>query len=808
MTYSTKFSTTSASANNSELVKNKIDLKNQSPLLIPLLFFISGILISRYFITEFYPIPYLIFFLVTSLLFVFFSYFKKALQAQWLIYIIFTFFGFLLYSGQHTLPNNHIDNVLKKVNSIQNTITGTIVSEPIKGSFNFRFILELESISHQRVLGKILFSSNQEGLRVGDKIETLGLIRTFEQSNPGEVNWKKIYKQKGIYGKAFSLKRIIVINHDHLSFIQRVFFQIRKQLKELIVKKFPSDYVFIQAILLGDQSEFVFEEEQKTVQSVSYYQKSGLMHILAVSGFHTSILYFSLMFVFTLVNRRFSNLICFIILFLYAGICLWTPSVTRAMVMINLFILAGFLNRNQSFWQVFSLALFIILSVNTNQLFDIGLQLSCLAIVGIQVFLTLQQNLKEFFGYKSRIGKITWKRVLINALFYLGESLLFSFIICLFTVPILLYHFNTFNLNSLLANPLMIPIFTFLMPLVLLILILPTQYPVFSLLDYTFQFFKMLFEKTLLFSSSLPFIHYLSINSIQLFFMCLFLLGLIILVLHFNKRRIIFLSSLLILCIILTVIFQDKGLKRNEIIIFNTGTSDASLIHTDQNENIVIDTGDLIEKKALIENSMIPFCLKNKINNIDYLILTHPHQDHIGGAKALITKIKVKNLLVTEACLKDSLMKPISILSGKKGINILVVKDTFRINLKSSVLQILHPDKDFISDNPNNLSITTRWTDKKLSVLFTGDIELEAIDYLCKRYPDELDCDVLKLPHHGSQTGASINFFDLMTPEKVIITTAQKNRFNFPHKKMIELLKIREIPFHITGKDGAYILEY
>jgi competence protein ComEC len=117
--------------------------------------------------------------------------------------------------------------------------------------------------------------------------------------------------------------------------------------------------------------------------------------------------------------------------------------------------------------------------------------------------------------------------------------------------------------------------------------------------------------------------------------------------------------------------------------------------------------------------------------------------------------------------------------------------------------QILHPDKEYSDVNINNLSITVRIDMDEFSVLFTSDLEKEAELYLLKKYIQFLDCDILKVGHHGSKTSSITAFIKTVSPDYAFIPTSLKNRFHFPHELTLKKYEYLGENLFIAGKDGA-----
>jgi len=264
--------------------------------------------------------------------------------------------------------------------------------------------------------------------------------------------------------------------------------------------------------------------------------------------------------------------------------------------------------------------------------------------------------------------------------------------------------------------------------------------------------------------------------------------------------------GILLMIMLFFFVFSDKEKPGSYICVFDTGTSDASLIHTNDGENIVIDCADIKDKRAQIENSLIPFCLKKGIRRIDYLIITHSHTDHSGGLQALGRQVSIVNLILNREAANDSLVK--RSLSKIKTGRIIVMADTMRIALKGSELLFLHPDSKYITDNPNSGSIITKWSQNGYKFLFCADADLETERYLLKRYRALLDADMIKTAHHGSQFGSSEEFLETVGAQYAVITASKSNKFNFPHEAALKRMQDAGIRYFITGFSGAVRVDF
>ena len=243
---------------------------------------------------------------------------------------------------------------------------------------------------------------------------------------------------------------------------------------------------------------------------------------------------------------------------------------------------------------------------------------------------------------------------------------------------------------------------------------------------------------------------------------------------------------------------NDKG--NLKISMLKVGHGDAILIQTGK-QTILVDTTNVKKHDWLVEGLE-----KFSVTKIDKLILTHPHGDHIGGAKMLIDpsqeeltaypylkKISVAavydNGIVHTSKLYKNYLKAIK----TKKITHKSLKAGDTLNFGNGVkFNVLSPTAEFVATvndkkfdkkdrayNVNNGSIVGRLTYKKFSMMFTGDCEKESeAKIVANNKPEDLKCDVLKSGHHGISTSSTKNFVAAINPSHVLISSAKQEKDN------------------------------
>ncbi len=270
-------------------------------------------------------------------------------------------------------------------------------------------------------------------------------------------------------------------------------------------------------------------------------------------------------------------------------------------------------------------------------------------------------------------------------------------------------------------------------------------------------------------------------------------------IIHKHLHKFIF--SILISLIFLSNNYSlliNKYLYKNTISnmhihYIDVGQGDAALIQVN-NKNMLIDSGP-----SLSRNNIIDYLDKNHITKLDYIIATHPHEDHIGNMSYIINRYSVAKfyspkVITTGKCFEDLVY---SLKQNNLKINILS-KNTSSINLGKDVSIDMYSPEEKTYDNLNNYSSVFKITYKNNSFLFTGDAESLIENKIIESNYD-ISCDVLKIGHHGSNTSTSSNFLNSANPSIAVISVGSYNDYGHPNKNTLK--KLRDIKCTIYRTD-------
>lgn len=236
-----------------------------------------------------------------------------------------------------------------------------------------------------------------------------------------------------------------------------------------------------------------------------------------------------------------------------------------------------------------------------------------------------------------------------------------------------------------------------------------------------------------------------------------------------------------------------------KISYIDVGQGDSALIQVN-GKNLLIDAGTNEST-----NKLISYLDKQNIKKLDYVVATHPHEDHIGGMDTVIKKYDIGEFYAPKKLANTKTFESMMNALKSKNLKINVAKAGVNLDLGKNVkCEMIAPNADNYED-VNNYSAVIKITYGNSKFLFTGDAEkLSEKEILNKNY--DISADVLKVGHHGSSSSSSKPFLDKVTPKIAIISCGKNNDYGHPHRETMNELTKRKIQVYRTDVDGTIVL--
>lgn len=658
-------------------------------------------------------------------------------------------------------------------------IIGTISEVKKQQGGRFSHVLETETFIYKNDslnIGTGILFSHDHPLDAGSIIHgDFEIIPFPEHRFFQSFNYPEWLKSKGIFHRA-SLLSVEVVGRQTSGWMYY------RSLASAFVKRYfsPKNQALALAVVFGDKG--FLNPETRTL-----FADAGLSHILAVSGMHVGFLllpFLPLIYLARVNQITAAGYAAFVglLLYFYAGLTGFTPSVLRASIMMYLFVLAKLSFQPREPLNILGLSALIILMMRPEDLFSIGFQLSFLAVlVLIVVGRPLDRYLTDFVP-------ISWQRGLIN-------TLLITLIIQIAIWPVLAYYFRSVSFVGIITNLAAGLLTTVIVPFSFLVFGLSLLVPLPWWLSYVPDNFVGILNSVAEWSHNFGFLRMETGNMhwsmIGLWFSLLGLGS----SLFYPKRRPLWLWASSVWVLIFA--FSNWSIQTSEtrIVMLDVGQGDAIHIRTPGQKHLLVDTGPSFRYFSEAKSTIIPYLEYEGIERLEGLLVTHWDNDHSGGVKDILTKYP-QTPVYTSVLAKPYAFVPDTL--------IVRVQEGDYVEMDGLQFFFMHPGPRDQADK-NDQSLVFRLDYGEHSILFTGDAEIPVERELTKRYSDLLDSDILKVGHHGSRTSSSESFLKAVTPELSLASMAWKSRFKHPHADVMARLNDYG-PIYSTARHGSIFL--
>lgn len=244
------------------------------------------------------------------------------------------------------------------------------------------------------------------------------------------------------------------------------------------------------------------------------------------------------------------------------------------------------------------------------------------------------------------------------------------------------------------------------------------------------------------------------------------------------------------------VVSDDNSL---EVHFIDVGQADAIVIRQDEH-TMLVDAGENETGEEVVE-----YIKSLGITEFDYAVGTHPHSDHIGAMRKIINNFDIEEVFIPAVEHDTYTYEKTLSLIEEKGITLTIPEPMDTIEFGDAKITFISPASSMEFDDMNDYSITFILEFEDFSAMFTGDMGVAAEKIILEKGYD-IDCDVLKIAHHGSKTASSNDFIDAVTPEYGIMTVALNHDSNLPAKTIVKRCEEKGVKLYRTDYDGNIVL--
>jgi competence protein ComEC len=740
-----------------------------------------------------------------------------------LLCLLATFFlvGILLYL-QKQKPSQLLP-IAKQRTKV--TVEGTVLEPPrtIKETARLKirahrlFFKDRKTWVEENLLVSVY--SRPPHLEPGERIRFPARLRPFKNfNNPGRYDYESAMKIRG-YSCAASVsdgRHIVQMGQGNLPLSRRLVETVQRPVRDFFRERMDTGtFALFRALILGERQGISTELREP-------FNRTGLGHVLAVSGLHIGLVaWISFLLFKGLLSlsyrialrtdiRKLAALLTSIPVIGYTCLAGFQVSSQRAMIMVLVFLWSLILGREKEVWSTLALAGLVILAIDPQAVFSISFQLSFIAVIGI-LWLTPAILNKIPFPVEKGRGKMT---ILDRLLAYTVGLICVSLSAVVFLLPVTVYYFHRISLVSIPANVTAVPIMgLWIIPLGLLAAVSIPFLPQVSAFFIGLAAWGLhMMMEIIRFWSHLKWSFFWvvtpNIFEIFLFYSLLFF------TFFYRRRRWAKIGVIVIGVVIIVDIgywtYRVRLNREMKVHFIDVGQANSALIEFPGGKRMLVDGGGFPRDNFDVGKMVVaPYLWHLKIKRIDFLVLSHPQSDHMNGlrfiARAfnpgefwyngdLVETLSFKELMGIIESGRIKKLLPDDLASGREinGVKIDVLHPLSGWNLRRS-------NADGTGLNNNSLVLKISYAGK--SFLFPGDLEREGEKVLISKEGHAVKSDVLLSPHHGSQSSSTREFLRRVQPDVCVISSGEGNYFGFPHERTLE--RLREIGCRVIRIDQA-----
>lgn len=679
-------------------------------------------------------------------------------------------------------------------------------STRVRFTMNVHFILSHDTI---RCKGKVTttiykakYDTSAPSLFPGDKVSVKGrLSEPAGQRNEGEFDYRRYLYLKDIHFtfRAYGYASLVKNGTEEDALLMNlVVYPAKAYCIKTIESNVPGDEgQYLKGLVAGDRSDI--SDETRTA-----FTDAGVSHLIAVSGLNVAYIVISLTLVLSVfrINKNISIFLIIIFLIFYCLLTGNSASIQRASIMGALALCGVRMQRKNLFYNIAGISAAVILIADSRLMFDAGFLLSYSATLSM---VWIYQKIEKHFLSSTKVAR----KKTSKWIFLLTASFSTTLAAQLGTLPLTALYFGKISLISLPLNIIAVPMANLSLAIGFLQISLSLFSETISSLAAESNFILLHMQLALIkYSASLPgayiFVRTPAVHEIISVYIILAILFGIQKRSDFPARACI--SILLSIAVLTFPVKEDAQLR---IDVIDVGQGDCIVIRTFSGKCIVIDSGNSINGYDSGEKIVAPFLRRMGIDEIDLLMLTHNHADHIGGSIFLVDNLPIRKILCSSAGMAEGLASDLYHDARQRGIPVIHPGTGDYFEFDGLKIYFIFPAKENRGQevtNLNNSSLVALIKYKEAEFLFTGDIEAEAESSIIRQYGNFIKADVLKAAHHGSITSSASFFLASAMPDAAVISCGKFNKFGHPSAEVLGRLSYFTPQILRTDTGGGVII--
>ncbi|MGQ0765915.1 MAG: DNA internalization-related competence protein ComEC/Rec2 [Gemmatimonadota bacterium] len=561
--------------------------------------------------------------------------------------------------------------------------------------------------------------------------------------------------------------------------------RIRHRLGVVIDSLYKTDAAMARALVIADQRDVDREVRDR-------FADAGIIHMISVSGLHVSIITGSLLALLTAfgLTTRAAMIWSVVATAVYVATIGAPPPAVRSAAMSSLAVVSKLMQRPTSAWAVWAVGSGLSL-VEPRIVLDLGWQLSVSGMAGLIASGNLVRRLS--------LPLAGWRAAVV-------ESVIATTVASVASAPLCAWVFGRISVAAVVTNLVAAPLFGVVQPLLFASVALsPASAAAGFLADAARSGLKLI-DLVASGGAAIPgAVLSFSPSGSSAVAIATAAGALIVACAVRNPGRWLHVA---VGAVVVGLFWPlvDRSTGELEVYFTDVGQGDAIAVRSPGGRWLVVDAGPGWRTGDAAAMAVLPQ-LRRRGGDAVHLVMTHPHLDHIGGARSVLAA-GIDTLW--DAAYVEPGEEYLAVLrdAETRGIVWRRVKAGGTLNFDGVEVRFLAPDSAFMESlaNPNDASVVLRLSYGNVSLMLTGDAEADAEEWLVHRYGSELRSMVLKVGHHGSSTSSSADFVRLVAPELAIVSVGRGNRYGHPSGEVLRRFEQSGAGVLRTDLDGTVVL--
>jgi len=628
-----------------------------------------------------------------------------------------------------------------------------------------------------------VYLADETPLSPGDRVD--GDIR-LRMTVEGGKQQPTYHQGDGIFLLGYADEEAVVTKAGSVP-VKYLAAKLRNNILSAIDTTFPADtYAFAKALLLGESHDLSYDVD-------TAFKVSGIRHVIAVSGLHVSIL-MSLIYMFAGRNRLIVPILGLPLLFLFAALAGFTPSIVRACVMQGLMLLALLFRKEYDPPTALATAVLVMLLANPITITSVSFQLSAGCVAGILLF---SKRIHDYFLQGKLAKAAKGNKLSAKCIRGIVSSVSVTLGAMSLTTPISAFYFGTVSLVGILTNVLTLWVVSFvfygiMLSCVLGFLWIPAGMAVAWVISWPVRY-VMWIAKVL---SSIPLaaVYTCSVYIVIWLVMSYLLLAAF---LFSKKRHPVILSSCIFVSLLVAVSLSHfmPRLDDYRVTVLDVGEGQCILLQSDDH-NYLVDCGGELPKSVAEEAAQL--LLSQGITKLDGVFLTHYEEDHACGLPYLLTSISADSLYLPDIPDSGSVR---STLESEYGNRIVWISQKRKLSMEGFSVSVFPAEKE---TKGNESSLCLLFQRENCDILITGDRSSVGEQALLEE--TELPkLELLVVGHHGSSDATSMQLLHATEPTTAVICVGRRNFYGHPNEQVLERLRLFGVRVYRTDQQGTIV---